>query len=465
MLPLLERVMKPSVLVTAVLGLITAVPATALAQDQAWLKDRAAGEGAGIRAGDFELHPGAGLMFGYDSNYLRRGSTDFGGPLGALRLQLVPSLSVSTLTGPRSQGASAPTIDFRGGIALTYNEFIPLQSREADAIRGQRNLGGSLDFNLGILRGRQWSGQVFGSVARQLTASEEGIDGSFNRDTPIAGAEIGWAPGAGLFDWHVRYTFSGVFFESSEFSNLNNITNEVSTQGRWRFLPRTALVYDARFGFTNYPSQTTSTTVTTGSSALDKTSAHPLRARLGVTGLVTPSFAASAMVGWGASFYSNSGAQPVQDFDSVIGQVELKWYLTSKPSTEGTDVASRSYLSSIAVGFQRDFFDSYIGTYYERDWGYLTLSNMFSGTFLLLVSGGVGPYRYPSIASLKQAAFTDVHVDTSLFGEYRFKDSLGVNLTLHYTQNISNTTIATDGLPDELAYKDLEAYIGFRWFL
>src|SRR4051794_40154995 len=117
---LLEQAMKPRVLFSAVVCAIALGSASAAAQDQAWLKDRKYTEGPGFRAGDFELHPGAAVEFGYDSNYLRRGSNDLGsGPVGALRLRITPSLSVSTLGSQRKEtGGPAPSVEFRGGISL-----------------------------------------------------------------------------------------------------------------------------------------------------------------------------------------------------------------------------------------------------------------------------------------------------------------------------------------------------------
>src|SRR3954451_20753599 len=96
---LLEQAMKPSVLFSAVVGLGLAAPSLAHAQDQTWLKDRRYTEGPGYRVGDFELHPGAALEFGYDSNYFRRSSEDAATlpVVGSLRLRLTPSLSFSTL--------------------------------------------------------------------------------------------------------------------------------------------------------------------------------------------------------------------------------------------------------------------------------------------------------------------------------------------------------------------------------
>lgn len=43
---------------------------------QGWLKDRRYQEGAGIRAGNLELHPGVGGEIGYDSNWFLRTSKE-----------------------------------------------------------------------------------------------------------------------------------------------------------------------------------------------------------------------------------------------------------------------------------------------------------------------------------------------------------------------------------------------------
>lgn len=124
--------MKPSVLLSTVVCGLLALPTVALAQDQVWLRDRRYTEGIGYRVGDFELHPGAAAEFGFDSNYLHRPPGDDTAPaLPALRLRLTPSFSVSTLSQQRREEATGgpgarPSVEFRGGAALTYNEFFPL---------------------------------------------------------------------------------------------------------------------------------------------------------------------------------------------------------------------------------------------------------------------------------------------------------------------------------------------------
>src|SRR5581483_984118 len=131
--------------------------------------------------------------------------------------------------------------------------------------------------------------------------------------------------------------------------------------GRWRFRPRTALLYDATFRFINY---------TNSAAALQDglVNSTPVRARLGINGLITDRFALLGMVGWGASFYDKTlPSQP--QYDSVIGQAELKWFLSASPGLQQSSDVGLA-LSSIAVGYTRDFQNSYLGGYYGSDRGY-----------------------------------------------------------------------------------------------
>src|SRR5207247_2157085 len=123
--------MKLRVSIGAVVSTLTLLPALASAQVQPWLQDRRYTEGIGIRTGDLELHPGVAAEFGYDSNYFHRATNEVEGkaPVGALRLRITPSFSLSTL-GPQRQnatpGAPPPDVEFRAGIAATYDEFFPV---------------------------------------------------------------------------------------------------------------------------------------------------------------------------------------------------------------------------------------------------------------------------------------------------------------------------------------------------
>jgi hypothetical protein len=423
-----------------------AIPSLAQAQDQPWLSDRRFTEGKGIQVGDFELHPGVAAEFGYDTNYFRRSDNE--DPIGSLRLRITPSFSIATLGEQRREGPPG-LIRFRAGIHATYDEFFPVSGSQAgkDAMAENRNVGGRVDFNLDIAPGRVVFGNVHGGLTRNIDPSNAGVQReSFNRLIPDGGAEIGFAPGGGLFDWRFGYNFTGTFFENGDYSQLDNFNHELTTRGRWRFLPRSALTFDGRFGIINYPDATL------------KTDSHPMRARIGFNGLITNSFALLVMGGWGASFYTPT---PQEDFDSFIGQAEVKWLIT--PSASNDPGAASLSLSSLAAGFTRDFADSYIGTYQEINRGYLKFSYMFAGRFLLVVDGGVAAVIYPPIENLGvDDGFTAIRIDPSVFAEYRFIDYFGVNATVRYDTNITDQTVNNGGATEELQWQNFQAYIGAR---
>jgi hypothetical protein len=468
------RSAKSSLFISTAVFALVAYPAAASAQDQPWLKDRRYTEGIGYKVGDFELHPGAAAEFGYDSNYTHScGSSCPGGAqdvVGTLRLRLTPSFSVETLGQQRREanGGPPPSVEFRARVAATGDIFFGVSGAQKPQATNLTNIGILSDMGLQILPGHTWSGNLTASYNRALTPAQSLPTGPFNstntfdRDLPSVGGELVFTPGAGLFEARLGYLFSGTFFEdSTNFQTLDNVNNQIELRGRWRFLPRTALVYDGRFGFINY---TNTSATTMGMTSIPHPNAHPVRTELGINGLVTSSFGILAMGGWGASFYGLSIDNQPHNFDSFIGQLELKWYVTPNPSLEPGNATLT--LSAISVGFLRDFSDSFIGSYFERDRGYLNLSYNFAGRFVVVLEGGGAAIVYPVIPKLAAKGFTDPRIDASLFGEWRFKDSFGLNATFRYNQEWSSTPLnLSSGMTTSLAFQEFEAYLGFRWLM
>ena len=54
---------------------------------------------------------------------------------------------------------------------------------------------------------------------------------------------------------------------------------------------------------------------------------------LGINGLLTPRLSLLAMAGYGGSFFQPGSSAQVAQYDSVIGQAELKYYLTALADT------------------------------------------------------------------------------------------------------------------------------------
>jgi hypothetical protein len=429
------------------IGLALGYSSSALAQEQTWLKDRRYGEGIGIRAGDLELHPGIAGEFGYDSNYLLRAPSE--NPIDTFRLRITPSFSLSTVNAQRREGEAPtepPKVAFRAGIAASYSEFIATKSENAALMRDQRNVGASGNLQLTILPQRPFSVDLGTDFLRTVQPSNDPTF-NYNRISARFGGGVTWAPGGGMFDWRLGYEYGLTYFEDVNFRNFSTGSHQINTRGRWRFLPRTALMYDASAAFIRYNNNPASYSL----------NSNPVRARIGLNGLVTPWFAFLGMIGWASSFYEGVNAQ---QYDGLIAQAELKWYVTPNPSFDLSAVTLA--LSSIAVGYTRDFTNSYLGDFYARNRGYATLSYFFGGQFLLVLDGGVAATRYPTIRGpVAHGPFTAIFLDPSLFGEYRFTNTVGINTTLRYTTNITDVTIGGDALK----WNRFEAFLGVRWFI
>jgi hypothetical protein len=457
---------------------------TAASDTPAWLHDRRYNEGVGIRSGDLELHPGIAGEFGYDSNwFLRSDKSGFQNsgptapPIPALEFRVTPSLYLATLGPQRREGdvnVQPESLRFRAGLNATYREFVgvssdPAASQPQNDISSQRNVSGAADARLEIAPERPFGAALSAAFVRTIQPNAATADPnlSFNRDDVNAGGEFIVQPASGTLDWHFGYQFHDALFEDSAAGGFSNITHEAFTRGRWRFRPRTAVIYDATFRFINYTNPNAALLEGLVNSA-------PVRARLGLTGLITDRFALLAVAGWGASFYDKTIPNQAQ-YDSVIGQAELKWFLTATPGLQQSSDVGLS-LSSIALGYTRDFQNSYLGGYYGTDRGYLRFMYFFAGRALVTLEGGAGAIEYPNLywgnGHPRHSSFDDLRADATLFGEYRLTDSFGINATLRYTANFSNATMPALDVPNaapnqsfDMSWTRLEAFLGVRYFM
>lgn len=440
---------------------VAATFSAATASAQVWLRDRSNTEGPGIRSGDIELHPGIGAEAGYDSNYFQRAPNgeSRAGPtrynvVDTARLRVTPSFYVSTLTAQRTEGVPTPPpkVAFNAGAALIYSEFL---SNTANLGRN-REFGVAADLALGIAPGRPVGFNLLDNFTRTVQPSlDPDPTTSLDRDTNRAAGELVWTKPGGLLDWRFGYAFGFTFFEQTLAQALNNTTHELYTKGRWKFLPRTALVYDGNFQVISY-----------SKSPVGLSDSTPVRARVGLSGLVTDRMSLLVLGGWGASFYHNRATQG-EDFDSVIGQVELRFFLNGAAPEAGTQAPS---MSSIAVGFTRDFVNSYLSNYYEQDRGYVSVSALLAQRFFLSLNAGVAAIHYAPVhdhttGALVNPSFTDTRVDAALFGEYRVRDWLGFNATFQALNEGSSTILNyAGGTALSMKFTRFQALAGVRAF-
>lgn len=437
-----------------------------------WVANRAIGEGAGIKTGNVEWHPGISAEFGYDSNYLQRATSEveeqFIGPVvPALRLRVTPQLSIRTLDRrAESEDTATPPPAFLFDLsgAASYNEIIALKEGYGKQFSDLRNLEGGGGLDLRFFEGRVWSADLSGAYNYIFEPSNQGGFGAqFSRHVISGGAGIKWAPGGGRFKWDLlRYGGSLTIFDDRGFRVYNNINHAVSTSGSWKFLPKTALLYDGRLNVIRYGRAETN-------------DGEALQARMGLNGLLTKRLGFLGMAGWATSFYHASASDRiVRNYDSVIGQAELKWYLSSDGQLQ--EGYANVGASAVAVGYARDFNDSYLADFFKRDRVYGQMSYLIGGQVITTVEVGGSFIGYPD-SNLANAAggydiqdsFNETRIDVQGFVEYRPVQTIGINLQVRYDQNLSTTLDFRNG--DDIAYQDdldfqrFRAMLGVRWFL
>ncbi len=449
----------------AVLTSATVCSGAAWAQVQPWLSDRDVGKGIGIRAGNFELHPGVSGEFGYDSNYFQRADSEIEeqnvGPVeDTFRLRVTPSISLSTLDRRRAEATDAgapPVIALNATADVTGNIFFN------EEVRDEAHIQGGVGADLTLLPMRPWSFDFTGNYRRVVDPSNlPGIVNSYNRSSVVGGAGINWRPGGGLFQWRlVGYELRATLFEEDQYQLFNNLDHRIETRGRWVFFPRSALVFDGQYRFLRYTTNT------------DQDNGDLLRARLGYNGLLTDRFGLLVMGGWATSFYEE-GDQPAENFDDFVASAELKWYITAQPRLQ--EGSAPVGLSTVAVGYDREFNNSYLGNFFRRDRGYAKLTYFVGGAFVLSLEGGYSKVAYPDFALIDplddavilRQGFDEDRIDARLFAEYRPAGSIGINATLRYDQNLSRVITLSNEDPsiaDDLDFARWQAFLGVRWFL
>jgi hypothetical protein len=417
------------------------------AKAQAWVGNPNFSEGIGVRTGNLELHPSVGAEFGYDSNFLRASAGE--GRVEVLKLRVTPSLTLSTLGAARRNATTPPDVTFAGSAYASYFELFPLDS-QYDDVTSRRNVALGLDAKLDVYPKRKLGFDLGGGYVRVIEgegATDNLTGEGFNRDTLRGATGLTWRPGGGLFEWRLGYGVTYNFFESAQYEELANLNHEIGTRGRWRFLPRSALLFDSTYSLVRYTNG--------GATPADGDS---VRSRVGFHGLVTYHLALLGMVGWGSTFYKPTAAlaNPRQ-FDSLIANAEARWFIQARPGLE--EKTATPGLSSIALGYARTFSNSYYGSFYQQDRGYLQFNTFLVGAVAAGLEFGVSRVAFPEVPP-DGAAFEQLRLDARAFGEYRFTDTLAANLTVQYDQ-VNGPVVADENLD----YKRWQAYLGVRWFL
>ena len=124
-----------------------------------------------------------------------------------------------------------------------------------------------------------------------------------------------------------------------------------------------------------------------------------------MNGLIGSRFAFSAFAGYGGSFIQTNGNAQIEQYGSVrrqivpgvIGQARREVLPHCEPRGGQNPANVTLSVSALSLGYTRDFAQSYLGSYYGSDRGYLKFAFFFGGRALVSLEGGVGAREYPRV--------------------------------------------------------------------
>ena len=413
---------------------------------QVWLSNRQYAEGIGVKMGSsMVFHPGIGVEAGYDSNVYRSET----GLIGAARLRIAPYFDFATLPPQRLEGEGAkPAVEFRLGLAGVYEDWFG----KDPSLDDRRDFGVMTDLHFLLFPYGKWRLQIDDSFTRTITPPNESGPKNHTRDYNDASIGIKFVPGEAL-SVGLKYNFMINYYEYKPLRNSGNYQQHmISLNSQWKFLPKTAVTFDGEFiPFLRKGSHLTGTDV-----MVAKTSFN-LNLWFGLVGLFTKRFGAALRGGYGGGFYSRG-----DDLDTWLLQAELRFFTTP--------------MSVLRAGFLRDLRPSYFTNYYMRNQIYLGYEQLIKGKVLLsgkvlaaylqystmLEDGGGTPQPVGPSIMTPDADRTDWVLGAVIFGEYRIRDWIAVNLTVEYEGDITDyeITTGTGNIPE--AYHKVAVFGGVR---
>jgi hypothetical protein len=320
------------------LALVALLPLTASAQ--AFSGGRPPG-GNGLKVGNGRLHPTLDLETRLDSGvgYFRQGGT---GPLssdlsGEVALHVRPGL-VLDVPSPKLAIGLRANLDY-----VAYTGLITPGSSAASHLEGAADL--ALRFDQESTLSVEVGDELTRSDRTRTAALGAGILSLYNE----ARVKAQWKPGGGALEVTPGIAYAMEFFEplggqtpvgcttaecdplaASQF-NYGNL--RAGVEGRWRFLPKTAVVVDTGLGYRGYFNDTTTP------------SALLVHAMGGVSGLVSPRITLTAKAGWSQNLGAGGGG-------TVVAQAEATYLMGPSLTLKGGYL--RAFEPVAAYGTFRD---------------------------------------------------------------------------------------------------------------
>lgn len=305
-------------------------------------------DGPGVKVGQRStFHPGFALVTGVDSNVFSQASEE--DPNAAAFLMPTGWLGVGNrqfrdglLMSPPER--TARNVDYFIGGIVGFRQYL---ARNRNVL-GQSRLSGGLQMRVAFLPGRRFSVNFDEDFFRysQPPSYEAQPQYNFNRIDHKGQLTFIGRPGGGRFGIQLGLRNQVMIFENRTGDRYlergNRTVNGLITEAKWRFLPKSAIVFSYGMDWTYYLSCCTDI----GSARNEDNFAHRIVG--GFRGQVFKKVMLDALAGYGLGYYRDDPNGP--NFSSFIGDLSLTYF----PNPRGT----------FNVGLYRSFQDSLLGNYY-----------------------------------------------------------------------------------------------------
>lgn len=398
--------MRPAALtalgVAAVLG---AAPSVATAADVT-LPARTATRG--LRSGDFVLTPSLGIVGHHDTNLFNADASETArNPIvGATSIRFLPGLGLVN--------------DADSNVAFSFNALgdARIYLNDNAAVQSVQTVGGRADLDVIFGRRKAISFAVSDNFSRIIRANNWETPQSFNRNTNTVGARVEFHPGSvperRPFNLMLAGNYTLDRFDDFGVGDADTIGTRLTSS--WRFLPKTAVLFDSGLNFRTLQSQTLVRNGMTSSSM-------PFRARAGISGAITPRISAQLMAGWGLSNHEAG-----ESFNGLLAAVGI-----------GFEIGDSTRLN---LGYDKDYRDSLFGNYASFNRLSVGLRQRFGHLMDVDASFGVSFVTYGLFTPLpglavegvragadgKSGYRDDVNLDGRLNAQFEVSRLIGINV-------------------------------------
>lgn len=308
----------------------------ALGAGAAWAQDVLV-EGPGVKVGEATvLHPRVGIEAGVVSNVFFEEDSERFAPIMRLLAGLDISNAEENRLGDTDEGG-APTVQFKGGVELEYQEYLS----DVDAVRDQRHLDVNAIGDLHFFPKSNASFRLQDKFQRIGRPTNFESSENLTRDINHFIATVGFHPRARTLAVHARYENIIDVFESDEAEFANRIQHIAGAKTTWKFYPYSQLYLDGSIGF--YGSLGDNQLL-----GMDyKVGSNPLRLIAGIDSVLTVATTVKAYAGYANGFYDAGPSYSVP-----VGGVAFGWRYAPA--------------GKLDVGYSFDAHDSINSNYYTE---------------------------------------------------------------------------------------------------